>query len=67
MIDQLSVDEVSYIENTYGPIEFNPDYQPRQGWEELVGITLFTGNRVAQGYPSTTTGKFMLINVKDFS
>jgi hypothetical protein len=65
MIDQLSEDEISYIENRYGPIEFNPDYQPTRR-ESVIGITLFTGNRLAHGVHQEI-GKFVLINVEDVS
>jgi hypothetical protein len=65
MIDQLSADELSYIENTYGPIEFNPNYQPTRQ-ESVIGITLFTGNRIAHGVPQKTKN-FILTSIEDLS
>jgi hypothetical protein len=69
MIDQLSADERLYIENTYGPIEVNPDYQPTQRETDLglkKGVTLFTGNRIAYGVHQET-GNFILTNIETLS
>ena len=62
MIDQLSNDELAYFENKYGAVEYNPDYQPTPR-ERKIGVTLFTGNRLAHGVEQSD--KFILTDVQD--